>query len=70
MRIYHLDVDFRSKEGGGGEVKVLDFIQLRDPNKLIPFEIVNENSADRLLTGADFDPESIQRTSDGKLLDW
>ena len=65
LRIYHLDVDFRSKEGGGGEVKVLDFIQLRDPNKLIPFEIVNENSADRLLTGADFDPESIQRTSDG-----
>lgn len=24
LRIYHLDVDFRSKEGGGGEVKVLD----------------------------------------------
>ena len=38
LRIYHLDVDFRSKEGGGGEVKVLDFIQLRDPNKLIPLK--------------------------------
>ena len=41
------------------------FIQLRDPNKLIPFNIINGNTPERLLTGADFDPESMQRTSDG-----
>ena len=43
----------------------MHFIQLRDPNKLIPFDIVNQNTPDRLLTGTDFDPESIQRTEDG-----
>jgi len=32
---------------------------LRDPNKKVPFAIVNENTASRYLTGADFDPESL-----------
>lgn len=65
LRIYTIKPDFRTQTSGKGDVEVLKFISLRDPNKLVPFAIVNENTQDRLLTGADFDPESIQRAPDG-----
>jgi len=65
LRIYKIKADFRTKTKGTGQVTVQSFIQLRDPNKRISFEIVNGNTADRLLTGADFDPESVQRAADG-----
>ncbi|AYO52907.1 esterase-like activity of phytase family protein [Acinetobacter wuhouensis] len=65
LRIYQIKPDFRTKSTGSAKVQVMSFIQLRDPNKLVPFEITNKNTSDRLLTGADFDPESIQRTADG-----
>ncbi|WP_335954922.1 esterase-like activity of phytase family protein [Acinetobacter guillouiae] len=65
LRVYQVKPDFRTKSAGSAKVQVMSFIQLRDPNKLIPFSIINQNSTDRLLTGADFDPESIQRTADG-----
>ncbi|MCM1960848.1 esterase-like activity of phytase family protein [Acinetobacter modestus] len=65
LRIYKIKADFRTKTKGKGQVTVQSFIQLRDPNKRISFEIVNGNTADRLLTGADFDPESMQRAADG-----
>ncbi|WP_162617343.1 esterase-like activity of phytase family protein [Acinetobacter colistiniresistens] len=65
LRIYKLKADFKTKSKGTGQVQVQSFIQLRDPNKLVPFEIVNGNTAERLLTGADFDPESMQRAPDG-----
>ncbi len=65
LRIYKIKPDFKTKTKGTGQVNVQSFIQLRDPNKLIPFNIINGNTPERLLTGADFDPESMQRTSDG-----
>lgn len=65
LRIYKIKADFRTKIKSTGQVTVQSFIQLRDPNKRISFEIVNGNTADRLLTGADFDPESMQRAADG-----
>jgi hypothetical protein len=65
LRIYKIKADFRTKNKGTGQVSVQSFIQLRDPNKRIPFEIVNGNTSERLLTGADFDPESMQRAADG-----
>ena len=65
LRIYKIKADFKTKSKGTGQVTVQDLIQLRDPNKLIPFEIINGNTTDRLLTGADFDPESMQRAADG-----
>lgn len=65
LRIYQIKPDFRSKTGGTAKVQVMSFIQLSDPNKLVPFTIINQNTSDRLLTGADFDPESMQRTADG-----
>jgi hypothetical protein len=45
-------------------VTVGDFIQLRDPAHEIPFAITR---SDRLLTGADFDIESIRKAKDGTL---
>ncbi len=65
LRIYQIKPDFRTKTTGSAKVQVMSFIQLRDPNKLISFNIVNQNTPERLLTGQDFDPESIQRAADG-----
>ncbi|YAF94152.1 MAG: phytase [Nodularia sp. CChRGM 3473] len=65
LRIYRVDPSFRGAEGGNGSVNVLDFVQLSDPDNKIPFQIVNENTSDRLLTGADFDPESLVIAADG-----
>ncbi|MCG6133882.1 MAG: phytase [Nostoc sp. LLA-1] len=65
LRIYRADPNFRSAEGGDATVNVLDFVQLSDPDKKIPFEIINENTTERLLTGSDFDPESLVVAADG-----
>jgi hypothetical protein len=37
---------------------------LHDPDRKVPFRIVNENTPRRYLTGSDFDPESIQLIGD------
>ncbi|PZQ50382.1 MAG: hypothetical protein DI556_07450 [Rhodovulum sulfidophilum] len=37
---------------------------LRDPDRVVPFRIANEATEARYLTGADFDPESIQVIGD------
>ncbi|SPL71144.1 esterase-like activity of phytase family protein [Acinetobacter stercoris] len=65
LRIYQIKPNFKTATGGTSKVDVLGFIQLKDPNKLIPFDIVQKDTAERLLTGADFDPESMQRAADG-----
>lgn len=67
LRVYNLRPDFKTKTGGSGTVRVESFIELKDPNKKIPFAIVNHFSAQRVLTGADFDIESMQRAADGTL---
>ena len=71
LRIYEVDPNFAGAERGNTSVSVGteegSFIQLSDPNHLIPFDIVNEQSADRLLTGADFDIESFVVTSSGDI---
>jgi hypothetical protein len=43
-----------------GTVEVRETVFLRDPDKVVPFRIVHEGTEARYLTGADFDPESIQ----------
>ncbi|MGY6247449.1 esterase-like activity of phytase family protein [Bosea thiooxidans] len=43
-----------------GVIERLSTIFLHDPDKKIPFRIVHEGTEKRYLTGADFDPESIQ----------
>lgn len=68
LRIYTIRPDLRIVQGGTGTIAVdYPFVQLRDPDRKVNFLIVNENSADRLLTGADFDPESLVVARDGSL---
>lgn len=62
-------IDFGSGETGSGETGSgapgyggfdwRETVFLRDPDRKVPFRIVNENTAQRYLTGADFDPESL-----------
>jgi hypothetical protein len=61
IRAYYLRPDFKTARGGSGTVEVGDFISFRDPDHRIGFPIVNEATTGRLLTGADIDPESLQR---------
>lgn len=65
LRLYHVTPDWQTAEGGTGEIVVDDFISLRDPNSVIGFPIVNEDTPERLLTGGDLDIESVQRAPDG-----
>ncbi|ARV58172.1 glycerophosphodiester phosphodiesterase [Nostocales cyanobacterium HT-58-2] len=67
LRIYRLNPSFQTTQGGEGSVQVLNFIQLADPDKKAPFKIVNENTQDRPLTGADFDVESFVLAKDGTI---
>jgi alkaline phosphatase len=67
LRIYQVDPSYRGIDSGNGTVNVGNFIQLSDPDKKIPFKITNEGTADRLLTGADFDIESFVLAADGTI---
>src|SRR5262245_3060762 len=67
LRIYRIRPHFKTKFGGPGTIDVLGFIQLHDPDHKVPFAIVNEFAPGRVLTGADFDIESMQRAPDGSL---
>jgi glycerophosphoryl diester phosphodiesterase len=67
IRAYYIRPDFKTRRGGSGTVQVGDYIEFTDPDKVIGFPIVNEASTDRVLTGGDIDPESLQRDKDGSL---
>src|SRR5690606_10473982 len=67
LRLHHLSIDFSTRGGETAGVQPLAYIHLRDPNRLIPFDIVHQNTQERLLTGADFDPESMQHTANGDI---
>lgn len=68
LRIYRIRPELRTAAGtGAGTIEVIDHVSLADPDRRIPFPIVNEFTPDRLLTGADFDVESLQRGPDGTL---
>jgi hypothetical protein len=64
LRVYRIRPDFETAAGGSGSVDVLGFIQLRDPDGKLQFALFR---ADRLLTGADLDIESLRRARDGTL---
>jgi hypothetical protein len=57
LRIHRIAPDF-----GSGAVDVLGGVTLTDPRGLVPFPLTRP---DRVLTGADFDVESITRVVDG-----
>ena len=67
LRIYQADPNFTGAENGDGSIEIQDFIQLSDPDNLIPFDIVNQDSEDRLLTGGDFDVESFVIDDNGDI---
>jgi glycerophosphoryl diester phosphodiesterase len=67
LRVYLLKPDLKTPFGGSGHIDVQRFIRLRDPDHEIPFAIVNSFTRSRVLTGADFDIESMQRDRDGTL---
>lgn len=67
LRIYELNLTPKTTPQQKGNVFFTSFIQLRDPNKKIPWQIVNEASRNRHLTGADFDIEGFTFAPDGTL---
>ena len=69
LRVYKVRADFKTAGGGTGAVQILDAITLRDPDKRVPasFSIVNASTSQRLLTGGDFDLESMRVDRAGDL---
>ena len=64
LRIYRLSVPWGTG-AAAGTVAARGFIQLADPDRRLPFPIAREITAERWLTGADLDPESMVRMPDG-----
>jgi glycerophosphoryl diester phosphodiesterase len=70
LRVYKVDPSFQGYESNGNgtaSVNLQSFIQLSDPKSYVPFKIINQGTSDRLLTGADFDIESLNIAKDGSL---
>ncbi|MFM6367144.1 MAG: esterase-like activity of phytase family protein, partial [Dolichospermum sp.] len=71
LRAYQVDPSLKGAEtGADGSVQFLNFIQFRDPDRKINIPnltLVNENTAERNLTGADFDIESFVFDKDGTI---
>ncbi len=59
LMVQHVKADWSK-----GQVALESTTFLQDPDKKVPFYIVNENTDSRYLTGSDFDPESIQIVGD------
>lgn len=54
LMVHRANADWQS-----GRIAIAETVFLRDPDARIPFAIRNEATAERYLTGADFDPESL-----------
>jgi len=83
LRFYSIRPDFRTSSGGTGAIAIETVFTLSDPDRLVNFPIVAEQvnypngsndipvdpliRANRLLTGSDFDLESVRRVADGSL---
>ena len=59
LMVHHVRADWAA-----GDVTRLQTTFLQDPDRKVPFAIQNEATAERFLTGIDFDPESIQIVGD------
>lgn len=55
LHLSRYNVDFKS-----GDFERLETVFLHDPDRKVPFRIVQEGTDKRYLTGSDFDPESVQ----------
>ena len=63
LSIYQIHPEFRTADGGTGGIRVSESITLSDPAHHLPYPVVRKG--DRLLTGADLDPESFRKVADG-----
>ena len=64
LRIYRVAVNW-GKDDQPGAATVQAYISLADPDRKLPFPITRELTKERWLTGADLDPESMVRMTDG-----
>ena len=62
LMFHRLGIDWAT-----GMVSRRETVFLRDPDKVIPFLVVNEGTRERYVTGADLDVESIQPIWGGAL---
>ena len=81
LGLYRVSPHFKTAHGGSGTIDVEQFVALRDPDRKINFAIVADGTfypnsgipvdpqirARKLLTGADFDIESVRQAHDGTL---
>ena len=81
LRVYRISPDFKTKNQGSGAITVKSFISLQDPAFKLSFPIVADATnypasgipvapvirQGRLLTGGDFDIESVRVAHDGTL---
>ncbi|MDF2575237.1 MAG: glycerophosphodiester phosphodiesterase [Agromyces sp.] len=65
LRNYLVRPDWETADGGAGTIEIERFISYNDADGVLDFPIVNESTPDRLLTGADFDIESVVQAKDG-----
>ncbi|NNL95502.1 MAG: esterase-like activity of phytase family protein, partial [Xanthomonadales bacterium] len=81
LRLYFLNANFRMTDTGLGNIDIEGFVSLSDPDRHMPYTITADRScyrsgeacveverkirSNRLLTGADLDPESLQPGRDG-----
>jgi hypothetical protein len=81
LRVYRVEPDFRTRQGGSGTIDIESFFVLRDSRRKLNFPIVAEMThypngdggvpvdaqirQGRLLTGSDLDIESFRRAHDG-----
>lgn len=65
LRNYLVRPAWQTAEGGAGEIEVERFISYNDRNGVLDFPIVNDGTDERLLTGGDFDIESVVKAKDG-----
>jgi glycerophosphoryl diester phosphodiesterase len=65
LRVYQVTPAWETARGGPGTVALRSSITLSDPGHRIPWPIVAQGSKARLLTGGDFDIESVRPAPDG-----
>ena len=67
LRTYLVRPAWQTADGGAGEIAIERFVSYNDRDHVLDFPIVNDGTAERLLTGADFDIESVVRAADGSV---
>jgi glycerophosphoryl diester phosphodiesterase len=67
LRIYRIRPELKTESGGTGSVSVESYIELHDPDRKVKFAIVNDFTTERVLTGSDFDVESMRFAPDGSI---